>query len=102
MKNLPYRISKKAVSDLEEIWTYTGKKWSAAQADRYYSLIFDEIDYICKNIDTGKSMNHIRKGYRASKIKSHLIFYRVVEGTVEIIRILNEKMDIANQFTSQA
>jgi toxin ParE1/3/4 len=39
MKSLPYVISKKAVSDLEEIWAYTVEKWSIDQADRYYSLI---------------------------------------------------------------
>jgi len=97
MKSLPYVISKKAVSDLEEIWLYTVEKWSIKQADRYYSLIFDEIDFICKNVDTGKSMNHVRKGYRASKVKSQLIFYRVTNDSVEIIRILHERMDIDNR-----
>jgi toxin ParE1/3/4 len=97
MKPLPYAISKKAVSDLEEIWLYTVEKWSIEQANRYYSLIFDEIDFICKNVDTGKSMNHVRKGYRASKVKSHLIFYRVTNDVVEIIRILHERMDLDNR-----
>lgn len=99
MKSLPYIISTKAVSDLEEIWLYTVEKWSVAQADRYYSLVIDEIDHICKNVNTGKSMDHVRKGYRASKIKSHLIFYRVINDTVEIIRILHERMDIDSRLT---
>ena len=97
MKPLPYIISKRAVSDLEEIWLYTVNTWSVEQADRYYSLIIDEIEYICRNIDSGKSMNFVRKGYRASKVKSHLIFYRVYNDTVEIIRILHERMDIDNR-----
>ena len=97
MKALPFVISKKAVSDLEEIWLYTVEKWSVEQADRYYNLIFDEINYICKNNSAGKSMEHIRKGYRASKVKSHLIFYRVLNNTIEVIRILHERMDIENR-----
>ena len=99
MKSLPYLISKKAISDLDEIWLYTVGKWSFAQADRYYSLIFDEIDHICKHPASGRSIDHIRKGYRASKVKSHLIFYRVVDETIEIIRILHERMDIDNRLT---
>ena len=99
MMPLPFVVSKRAVSDLEEIWSYTVTKWSAVQADRHYNLIFDEINYICRNITTGKSMEHIRKGYRASKVKSHLIFYRVKNDTIEIIRILHERMDIENRFT---
>jgi toxin ParE1/3/4 len=97
MKILPFVISKKAVSDLEEIWLYTVEKWSIEQADRYYNLIFDEINYICRNIDAGKSMEHVRKGYRASKVKSHLIFYRVLNNTIEVIRILHERMDVENR-----
>ncbi len=96
MKPLPFAISKKAVADLEEIWLYTVEKWSADQADRYYNLIFDEINYICRNTNSGKSMEHVRKGYRASKVKSHFIFYRIVNNTIEVIRILHERMDIGN------
>jgi toxin ParE1/3/4 len=97
MKTLPFVISKKAVSDLEEIWFYTFEKWSKEQADRYYNLIFDEINYICKNVSAGKPMEHARKGYRATKVKSHLIFYKIVNDTIEIIRILHEQMDIENR-----
>lgn len=94
---LPYIISKKAVMDLEEIWLFTVDKWLVAQAYRYYLLIIDEIDFICKNITCGKPLDNIRKGYRTTKVKSHLIFYRVVNDTVEIIRILHERMDMENR-----
>ena len=70
---------------------------SAKQADRYCNLIFDEINYICKNSDAGKPMDHVRKGYRASKVKFHLIFYKVSDNIIEIIRILHERMDIENR-----
>ena len=97
MKRLPFVISKKAVSDLEVIWLYATEKWSVEQADRYYNLIIDEINYICKKSNSGKSMEHVRKGYRVSKVKSHLIFYRVKHDAIEVIRILHERMDIENR-----
>lgn len=97
MKTLPFVISKKVVSDLEEIWLYTVEKWSVQQADRYYNLIFNEINYISKNSNAGKSMEHVRKSYRASKVNSHLIFYRVINDTIEVIRILHERMDMENR-----
>lgn len=98
MNSLPYIISRRAIIDLEEIWLYTKEKWSPEQAERYYDLIFDEIHFICQKPDAGKSMEHVRNGYRGSKVKSHLIFYRVVDDTVEVIRILHERMDIGNHF----
>ena len=98
MKPFTYVISKKAISDLEEIWLYTVDKWSVQQADRYYNLIFDEISFICKNpTTTGKQMDDIKKNYRASKVKSHLIFFKVMNEIVHIVRILHERMDITNR-----
>jgi toxin ParE1/3/4 len=98
MKKKTYLISNKAVLDLQEIWLYTLEKWSIEQADRYYNLIIGEIEFICKNIHSGKSMDYIKKGYRVSKVKSHLIFYRIsTEQIIEVIRILHESMDIPNR-----
>ncbi len=73
MKPLPYVISKKAVADLDEIWFYTVEKWSVDQANHYYNLIIDEIDYICQEPDSGRPMSYIRKGYRYQKL-NHILF----------------------------
>ena len=43
MKN-KYRISEKAITDLENIWLYSYKNWSNKQADRYHNLIIREIE----------------------------------------------------------
>jgi toxin ParE1/3/4 len=51
------------------------KNWSADQANCYSKRISEEINNICKKPDSGKSMALVRKGYRVSNIKSHLIFY---------------------------
>ena len=42
-------------------------------------------------------MDHVRNGYRSSKVKSHLIFYRVLNDMIEVIRITHERMDIGNR-----
>jgi toxin ParE1/3/4 len=95
MKRKKYRISEKAVDDLERIWLYTYENWSFEQADRYYQLIIDEIDFIAANKLSGKSMDHIKKGYRVSIVKSHLIFYKIQnDGIIEIIRVLHQMMDV--------
>jgi len=98
MRNQNYCISEKAVEDLENIWVYTFEKWSPEQADRYYNLIINEIEFIARNFNTGKAMDHIRIGYRASIVKSHLIFYRMGQNNVvEVIRILYQRMDVENK-----
>ena len=93
-----YRISEKAIADLEQIWVYTYNNWSLDQADRYHKQIFNEIEYIAVNIEYGKNMDHVRLGYRMTKVKSHLIFYREIDiHTVEVVRILHQNMDIENR-----
>ena len=94
MKVLPYSISAQALDDLDEIWLFTVGKWSLEQANRYYNLIFDEVDRICKYPESGKSIAYIRHGYKVVKVKSHLLFYRVINNTIEVVRILHERMDI--------
>ncbi|MBI9067313.1 MAG: type II toxin-antitoxin system RelE/ParE family toxin [Salinivirgaceae bacterium] len=96
--NKRYRISEKAIYDLERIWFYTLNKWSKVQADRYHKLIIDEIDFIVNNFELCSNMGHVRIGYRMSKVKSYLIFCKKKEDDViEIIRILHQNMDIENR-----
>jgi len=91
-----YKISKQAEIDLENIWLYTFEEWSVEQADYYYDLIMDEIEYISINPKSGKDYNDVRKGYFRSRVKSHFIFYKInlKEEKVEIIRGLHQQMDI--------
>ncbi|MBK8806545.1 MAG: type II toxin-antitoxin system RelE/ParE family toxin [Bacteroidales bacterium] len=96
--NYKYRISDKAIFDIEKIWLYTLNKWSREQADRYHNLIVDEIKFIVGNFELCKKMDHVRAGYRMSKVKSHLIFFKKTEDDIiEIIRILHQNMDIENR-----
>ncbi len=91
-----YLISQEALQDLENIWLYTYENWSLEQADRYYSLIMDEIEYLADNPDSGSDCGDVIEGYFYSRVKSHFIFYKInknIEG-IEVIRILHQKMDI--------
>jgi len=93
-----YTISEKANQDIEKIWLYTYENWSLEQADRYYNLILDEIEFIAENFESGISVDYLKEGYRASIVKSHIIFYKKsTSNIVEIIRVLHQKMDIENR-----
>ena len=95
-----YVISEKAVEDINNIWIYTAENWSVAQADRYYNLIFDEIEYIVNNFDMARDFGKIRKSYKFSKVKSHLIFFKKNKmNEIEVVRILHERMDIESRLT---
>lgn len=95
VKKLVLKISAEAYSDLEKIWVYTFKKWSKEQADRYYLILIEEIEFLRTNYFIGRSAESIRFGYRASIVKSHIIFYKLNNNKeLEIIRILHHSVDI--------
>lgn len=93
---MKFKISHEASQDIENIWLYTVELWSIEQADRYFNLIMDEIEYLAENPKSGKDYNKVRKGYFRSQIKSHFIFYKINwnENEIHIIRILHQQMDI--------
>jgi len=93
---MKYIISQEASRDIENIWLYTIEKWSIEQADRYFNLIMDEIEYLSEHPKFGKDFSKVRKGYFRSQIKSHFIFYKIniKNEEIEIIRILHQRMDI--------
>ncbi|MFV8356737.1 type II toxin-antitoxin system RelE/ParE family toxin [Flavobacterium sp. XS1P32] len=93
-----YIISEKALEDISNIWFYTAENWSVEQADRYYNLIIDEIEYIVENFDMALDFGKIRKSYKYSKVKSHSIFFKKDKtNEIEVVRVLHERMDIENQ-----
>jgi toxin ParE1/3/4 len=58
----------------------------------------DEIEFVADNLETTKDFGDIRKDYRYSKVKSHLIFCKRVGDTeMEVVRILHERMELKNR-----
>ncbi|MBN2729977.1 MAG: type II toxin-antitoxin system RelE/ParE family toxin [Bacteroidales bacterium] len=98
---MKYIISREAGHDLERIWFYTAENWSVDQADHYFGLIIDKIEFLSKNSDAGQDYCEIRKGYFRSKVKSQFIFYKKnsKKNVIEIIRILHQKMDIETRIS---
>lgn len=93
-----YIINEKALEDINNIWIYTAENWSVEQADRYYNLIYDEIEYSVSNFEMARDFAKIRKSYRYSKVKSHIIFFKKDKNNeIEVVRALHERMDIASR-----
>ena len=93
---MKYEISQEASQDIENIWLYTVKNWSTEQADRYFNLIMDEVEYLPEHPKSGIDYSNVRQGYFRSRIKSHFIFYKINRKNkeIKIIRIIHQRMDI--------
>ncbi len=90
-----YKLTRKAVSDLNEIWQYTADNWSENQADRYYKMLLDICQDIADNPELGRNYDEIKPELFGVKANRHIIFYRKIKGHfIEITRILHERMDL--------
>lgn len=93
-----YKLSNKAVEDLNQIWEYTFNKWSENQADNYYNSLLASCQDIADNTNLGRNYNGINKNLFGFKSNKHIIFYRITSNEyVEITRILHKRMDLKNR-----
>jgi toxin ParE1/3/4 len=92
-----FKLTNKAVEDLNQIWEYTTYKWSEQQADNYYNLLLKGCQNITDNPNLGKIYNEIMPDLLGFKTNRHIIFYRKSSDYIEITRILHEQMDLKNR-----
>jgi toxin ParE1/3/4 len=93
-----YKLSNKAVSDLNDIWEYTNEKWSVNQAEKYYTQLIHTFREIAKYPNIGKEYSGIVKAVMGFRIGRHIIFYQKLnEEEILIVRVLHEQMDLKNR-----
>jgi toxin ParE1/3/4 len=83
-----------AENDLIDIWLYSYTEWGESLADDYLDQLNTGICNLLANPEIGIDCNYVREGYRRFQINKHLIFYRIRNTEIEIIRVLHETMDI--------
>ncbi|UUT35722.1 type II toxin-antitoxin system RelE/ParE family toxin [Microbacterium elymi] len=88
-----YRLTPAAKRDLSSIWDYTQERWDADQAELYVTEIRAAIERIAADPARGRACDEVRPGYRRYSIGSHMIFYFDRADSVDIIRILHQRMD---------
>jgi len=97
-----YKLTKKAVQDLKQIWNYTFDNWSERQADKYYREIIKHCLKVASNPISGKQYENLLSGLRGSKVNKHIVFYRpLIKNEIEVERILHERMDLKTRLLDE-
>ncbi len=86
-----YRLSEAARQDLIRIYQRGYDEFGEAQADAYFHAFFRRFDLIAEQPYLYPLVEHIRSGYRRSVCGVDSIYYRIVDGVVEIMRILGRQ-----------
>jgi len=93
-----YSFTEQAVNDINNIWNYTYEQWSEKQADKYYNELLKKCEMLANSPVTGREYFKLFADLRGFKVNKHIIFYRQIDqSSIEIERILHERMDLKNK-----
>ena len=93
----PYRLAHEARRDLDDIWDYSRGQWGARRTASYLRDLQASIVLIAERPDIGRALDGPDASFRKRPVGSHVIFYRLEGGLVEIVRILHQNMDATSR-----
>ena len=91
----PYVLSPRAKADLSEIWDYGADRWGADRATDYIRDIQRAIEHAAAHPLRGRACDEVRAGYFKVSVGSHLLFYRLVDDVLDVVRVLHQRMDVS-------
>jgi len=81
-------ISRSARADLVDIWRYIARD-SARQADSFVDRLYEKCGLLANNPNVGRSRDDLRPGLRSFPVDRYVIFYRVAQVDLQIVRVLS-------------
>ena len=93
--------SPEALVDRERIWDYYVGVAGQHTAEKVLRDIAEAIALIEDHPFAGRARNEVRRGLRSFAATPHVVFYRVVNDTPEIVRLLDGRQDIEEKFAER-
>ena len=93
-----FRITPRAYEDLKNIARYTLQHWGKEQRDIYLRALDKRFAWLAEHSLVGKHRPDIWDGYYCFPQGSHLVFYLIRDGGIDIIGVPHKAMDIINYF----
>ena len=94
-----FRITPREAQDLRDIARYTARTWGRKQRDAYLRAIDRRFAWLAEHPHLGKPRPEVKEGYYSYPQGSHVIFYLVREGGIDVIGIPHQRMDVVGYFS---
>ncbi|MBN9469379.1 MAG: type II toxin-antitoxin system RelE/ParE family toxin [Bosea sp.] len=88
-----YRLTPRALDDLDEIWRFSAETWSAAQADRYVDALAQLFETIATMPTLARERAEFTPPVRILAHEAHVIVYTIAADHVVILRLLGGRQD---------
>ncbi len=86
-------ISPAARGDLGDIFRFSVETWGRQKAENYLNVLSPHIHALLAAPHLGSSREDILPGLRSIRVVRHIVFYRIEQERVEVIRVLSERQD---------
>ena len=93
-----YRLTPKAVDDLDGIYEYTIENFGLGQAQDYLNGLHQRFEELAERPALGRGADRLAPGLRRFPYQSHVVFYKPEDRGVLIVRVLHESMDVPRHF----
>jgi toxin ParE1/3/4 len=95
---MPYRVSKDAGREFDEIFVYWAKRAGLTAADRLIDSITDRFWLLGEYPDAGRSSEEAGAGVKCFPAGKYLIYYRKTRKGTDIIHIFHSARDQKRAF----
>ncbi|MGE0667038.1 MAG: type II toxin-antitoxin system RelE/ParE family toxin [Sphingomonadales bacterium] len=93
-----YKLTPLADADLAAIYRYTAERWGFFQADAYQAELEEHLSHIVDHPMIGVARDKLLRGLRSHRAGSHVIYYEIVDGWIEVLRVLHGRQDAGLAF----
>ena len=93
-----YILSEIADKDLEDIFDYTVDEFGFDQAEKYLLEIEEIFQNLIINPQIGKKRDEIKQDLYSFPKDNHIIFYRILDNHIRIVRVLHGRRDVPKYF----
>ena len=86
-------ISPSARDDLKQIYQYGALNWGTPRATSYLEHLKEQLWHLTEHPEMGVMRDELLPAIRSLSVDSHVVFYRLQELQVQIVRILHARQD---------
>jgi len=93
-----YRLTPRALSDLDAIADYSLERWGREQTERYLHGLTERMALLAEMPSLGRDRSDVAAGYRSFPEGRHPVFYIEIEAGIAVLGMPHATMDVAARF----
>jgi toxin ParE1/3/4 len=94
------RITTQAQADLDDLWDYLAERNETA-ADHLLDEILERARHHARFPKTGRPRDDLLPGLRSFVVRPYVVFFRPVDDTIEILRVVHGSRDVDDIMKSE-